>query len=991
MAQTLDKSENSLEEIMTTEERDASFVISITWGKSNNYVPASNEPFVWDGSLSVEQGTVLYLDHLRYKFYMWVQAVEQAERIFDQDWHSLLKLGPPDLAWTSSVKPGEAGGLEGIRFRLKGNSATAVMLTSAPVTIRFTLGELLEREHLRYHAGGKYSGVPLDVFLGPDARQRLSRKQFMKSLQERQAAGWMILPDDFSHATCTYAHSMYGTLIPPGGAARAAFPIAHYDRRSAGDCLVRLQMAALLMPYSDDATRWIDLRVRIGKTAYARRYCFTGRGCLPKLEEIDFAVPWSALERDGNELVIENTDAACPFILHRVFVGVEPASHRAALAVLPPLPSEPRLWIGYDTNLLTPQNGEVDRLIQMLRDEELGNFVLFRERGAEGSPEELRNRAAKLVEYGFRASTCGAPAETERILAAEAGDHYLGTHTHEISNLIYGWGEPDPLQARAGRTLPECHAKYVKRMAPCKMTGQAMPLQHLDYEAGVRNVITEIPGSHATLCLAGARGAARAFGKDFWGVHAANHVLRCPVDDETERRNFVLLNQCWLFGARLIYDEECALKYNHDTLYSFSDAIPYARRRQYQALYHYGSAIDLGRPIVHAAFLHGQYDCLVGGGQALPYIPPTKVWGMIGPETRAWEFDTPERGWEMLGTFMPGVWLYPVKQDPRAIRQFFAGTPHGQVDLLPILAPDDVMSAYELLVLPGWNTMTEAVHKRLLAYARGGGHLVLCAAQCTSHVTRDFLLEKRDFNFFRSGDLRELAGVRLGKPEGIVNQIVFEGDHIHAGPGTPGLKAELCGAKALAVDQAGRPVLIEHTVGSGRVWMLTVAEYWGHPALDAFRGALGKSLAATHRPAVHLSGDTNDVDFHHYQTDNGQRVLLLNTDWTSAGNYKTVTLHSAAGALPLRVHEGRLTHVLLQDDFAVAFETLPLIVDELSRDGDAVSFRVGGSGSAAVRIASPRKIGRVTVDGRASAPRDETLCFDLGARWSTRKVSLTLS
>jgi len=42
MAQTLDKSENSLEEIMTTEERDASFVISITWGKSNNYVPASN-------------------------------------------------------------------------------------------------------------------------------------------------------------------------------------------------------------------------------------------------------------------------------------------------------------------------------------------------------------------------------------------------------------------------------------------------------------------------------------------------------------------------------------------------------------------------------------------------------------------------------------------------------------------------------------------------------------------------------------------------------------------------------------------------------------------------------------------------------------------------------------------------------------------------------------------------------------------------------------
>ncbi|MDD4496504.1 MAG: hypothetical protein PHV32_19560, partial [Eubacteriales bacterium] len=148
----------------------------------------------------------------------------------------------------------------------------------------------------------------------------------------------------------------------------------------------------------------------------------------------------------------------------------------------------------------------------------------------------------------------------------------------------------------------------------------------------------------------------------------------------------------------MIYDEEVAWRYNHDTVYAASDAIPQAYRSLYQQLYHYGSAIHLGEPLVQVGFLHGNYDCLVGGTQAFPFIEPTKVWGMIGPETEAWTFGTPERGWELLSTFMPGIWLYPVKQDPRSIRQFFAGTPHGQVDLVPITAGTEKLSKYPLLV-----------------------------------------------------------------------------------------------------------------------------------------------------------------------------------------------------------------------------------------------------------------------------------------------------
>lgn len=479
-------------------------VISVTWGKSNNYIPASNEPFVWDGSLTVLNGTVLSLDHLHYKFFMWVQSVEVAERIFDKNWHALLKLGAPDLKWKSSVTPGDPGGLEGIRFSLQGDASTVIIMDMAPVKIQFTLGELLDREHLRYHAGGRYSGVPIDVFLGPDARPRVSRKKFLKELNARQGAGWAVMPEEWSGATVRNEHSMCGALVSPGAAALALFPVENYDSHTQGNCLVKIQMTALLESYTTEKSRWMDMEIRLGQNVQLVHHLFTTRAHLMKLEEIYVSVPWRTLARHGNELTIRNNDNLCPLFIHRVYIGATRPSHHEALQALPQLPAQPALWIGYDTNLLTPANGEMDRHIQMLREEELGNFILFRERGSEGSAEDLSRWAAKLVEYNFRAITCDASNENERILAAQAGSQYLGALTHEISNLTYGWGQADPIEERIKRTLPDCHAFYLTRMAPYKITGQAAPLQHLDYEAGVDLVLSEIPGGNATLCQAGA-------------------------------------------------------------------------------------------------------------------------------------------------------------------------------------------------------------------------------------------------------------------------------------------------------------------------------------------------------------------------------------------------------------------------------------------------------------------------------------------------------
>jgi hypothetical protein len=361
---------------------------------------------------------------------------------------------------------------------------------------------------------------------------------------------------------------------------------------------------------------------------------------------------------------------------------------------------------------------------------------------------------------------------------------------------------------------------------------------------------------------------------------------------------------------------------------------------------------------------------------------------MIGPETPAWEFNTPERGWELLDTFMPGVWLYPVLQDPTRIRQFFGGSPYGQVDLVPDESPSEKLSKYRLLVLPGWNTMSEEMYERLIRYVRDGGHLVLSAAQCTKHITRDFLLEKTDFNFLNSGDLTALAGVRLKSVSAPIARISWvDGKSVDA-HGLPGLATEITTARALATDEHGNPVLVEHAVGKGRVWLLTVGEYWGAPALDAFRSLLGEKLSAASRTDAIITGDVRDVDCHLYEAADGwRRTALLNTDWTRAGNIKRVTLHTSKLDMPIDVREGCIVQILEKDGFAVAFATPGVICEPEALSGGEFRIRASGVGKAEIRVHVPGGGAGIDIDGRAVHPSaDGRFTFDFGERW--REVSL---
>lgn len=960
------------------------YTISVTWGRSCTYHPFSTPQMCWDGKLDVQNGTVNYLDKLTYKFVAWSQAHEISANIYNTKWQGGLRNVGTNLAWKSDVTPGDPGSLEGLRFEIQGDENTVITLDMVPVKIQFKLGQLIDREQLCYLIGQKYAANEVKIFLGKDARPRISRKGFLKQLSG--APGYLIMPDDFCNAPKTYHLSTYGAELAAGQSISAHFPIADFRSGLTGNCLLHIQAAPMLGYSVLNAEENIRFCVKIGNFRQEVSRLFANRAFMPNMEDIYIEIPWGVLSAE-NEIVLTHLDGNASLLIHRVFVNTKKASLEDRLSKLPQLPKKRNFHVGFETDMLVPANGDMDALIENMHTEELGDYIQFRERAASASDEDIIRWGKKVREYGFVSTISGCTRpEALAVFEQEMGDDCLGPISHEISNLAYGWGEADPIEIRKDRTLPECKASYLARMN-AKMVGQAIAQQHLDYEAGVETVITEIPGSHCTLTLSGARGAAKAHQKDVWGVHVANHVQKIPLDMHTVRRLFTVVAESWLFGATFLNDEEVALRYNHDTAYAYSDKLPTAYREIYQALYHYGNRISLGRPVVKTGFLHGNYDFLVGGTMAGPYIHRPKFWGEFGPETEGWDLDTPEGGWKLIDSYLPGAHLCPIPQNADDIRIFYSGTPYGQVDLVPITSGVENLSQYELLYLPGWNTMTPALYEDLIAYVQQGGHLVLCAAQCTEHITRKFLLDKKDFRFINSGDLSALAGVKVSVPDGIINTVHFADEDVYTNPGVPGLQTELCGGKAIAVDQDGNPVVVENRIGSGKVWMLTVGEYWGHDHLDALRRAICRKAAMEHPNGVSVVG-SDEVEYHLFDCDSYQRVVLLNTDWTCAGNIKQVVLHSGAVHMPLSVTEGKMKQILLTKEFAVGFDVPGAIVDNLTVTQESASFTLEGFDTVAINLCSLRTIGEVSIKGAEYTYDGNVLSVRLGESWSSCKITL---
>ena len=105
---------------------------------------------------------------------------------------------------------------------------------------------------------------------------------------------------------------------------------------------------------------------------------------------------------------------------------------------------------------------------------------------------------------------------------------------------------------------------------------------------------------------------------------------------------------------------------------------------------------------------------------------------------------------------------------------------------------------------------------------------------------------------------------------------------------------------------------------------------------------------------------------------------------------KYVTLNAPGIRCEIAVREGRTTHVLIKDSFALSFNVPFAVVDNLEVSKTNASFRVGGRGIVNIRLYSESEILSVSSDAGISFD-GESLSAALGNEWSEAEISIEKS
>ena len=417
-------------------------------------------------------------------------------------------------------------------------------------------------------------------------------------------------------------------------------------------------------------------------------------------------------------------------------------------------------------------------------------------------------------------------------------------------------------------------------------------------------------GVHNGILLAEARGANRTFKKDCFGVHFAGGCISFPPSLATERLYQVSLHTCYLHGVRHLYDEESALAMIHGIRpYSYNSRFCRGRRamlaRYNRFLSQHG---DPGTPEVPLALMIGRYEFPFP--TSFPKIDEQKVWPIFGGVDEAWAPSDPEAGWKLLQNFLPGALIPNFPTESQDVRLWHSGTPLGQFDIISSASPAESWRKYRTILFPGWNSMDAPLYRKLLAFVKSGGNLLMTASQLSTRVDREYLREMDHPEWIFEGEVQELFGVTLLKQEGLAKEV--HGDEeiaqlpklIRLNAKIENTSLKLTGAKVLAKDQRGQPVLVENRVGKGVARLLTLQAFPGTTSLQPLMAELCKSLAAEARGKIWVEDPSTDVAWYLFQKDGRQHLWLLNTDWTTAANVKKVQIHAGSQIWPADVPQG---------------------------------------------------------------------------------------
>jgi len=441
---------------------------------------------------------------------------------------------------------------------------------------------------------------------------------------------------------------------------------------------------------------------------------------------------------------------------------------------------------------------------------------------------------------------------------------------------------------------------------------------------------------------------------------------------------YLSLFQPWMMGANMIYEEDSLFQMFKEERQAWDDRLTKGKRDMTREFFRFVKTHPRkGTPTRKIAFVEGRYAAPFNGFICdTDQDPDYAVWGLFGKNDPLWGHRQPEKCRQLLDVLMPGASTQPLRQDFTKRRFFFSGTPYGDFDEVPTEAKPEYFDRYSLLLHLGWNTMIAEDHDKLSRFVNNGGTLLIGLPQFSRHVRRDFLEDMMDLDLWNRGDLTELCGIRVKGPgmrySGQWNMIGREQAFIPELSGIPSkspeedgpcrlARLELAGAEAVIWDaMTGEPLVCRFRKGKGTVYIVTAFAYPGHEALRDVMAFLIARLASENLPETRVDDPSREVFWNEWiESESVRRLMLLNTDWTTAGNGKSVHVESGDIRFETNVVEREAKILTILPDRALEPDDFSLHL-EITGSG---AIRCHGTGMHRITIHKPgNRMETCTVD-----------------------------
>lgn len=593
--------------------------------------------------------------------------------------------------------------------------------------------------------------------------------------------------------------------------------------------------------------------------------------------------------------------------------------------------------VGYDmTEIPHDDNGFMDWLLEYTHRTRLGNYVVFRSFNGEVPDPLLTKWADYCRTHGIYVSSSNCYKSGALVKAA--GEMFSDCGPHEYSGAVYAF---DPTEKDSSADMKEAHDKFLRYLregydaihavSPFAAMGDASGGIRYAFMAGADSVRAETMVGHNMTLLSQARPAAEALGRGQFGVHIAIQHHYQPYRETHLGQYFLSMMQPWAMGADTIYEEDSLFGLWKEERQCWDDLLTKGKRDMTRNFFRFAKTHPRrGRCVRNIAFVEGRYAAPFNGFICdSEQTPHYSVWGRFGNNNPTWGHAQPEKCRQLLDVLMPGANTHPLRQQYDKRRFFFSGTPYGDFDCVPTEASADFLKAhYRLLLHLGWNTMVEEDHQKLLEYVQNGGSLLIGIPQFFTNVDREFLADMDTATVWNNGDLSALCGLTVeGKGEvysGQFNCTAYETlptVQLSAAPsdsvdedGIPcAAKVNLSTATVVAWDKmSGAPLLTANKVGKGTVYTFTLWAYPGHEQFQQFAATIIADLCRKHASDIFVEDESREVFWSRWDDNGKTTLMLLNTDWSTKGNQKTVTLITDKERHTLQVTEREILLITVE-------------------------------------------------------------------------------